>query len=252
VEAEHPHSENKAEADHSPLLNKILFWISAWWSTDRPARAKAHRPEQTHYVKLQFWKDEGSSRCHGSLIGNDLVLTAAHCVQRNWSRALALYGRDFNNAVVITRNDEEPNWFTFTKNNPPDRDSVDIAILKLPQAVTLEEGAVIASIPKQGSCRSSLGPQQAYRGIGFPANEMGVQHTTSSTGGRAAGWGAVIQVDEVVGDKGDSGSPLMSPKDEQIGVLSSRLNGKSYAVALCKYSDAIKAAAHRLSPTGSE
>lgn len=217
-------------------------------STEREGIESAH----TNHVKLLVEGPDWRAPCHGSLVAGDLVLTVSHCLLDDWIRVKSYYGRGFENELVTERNDEKRNWVKFdtdrrlaqidTKQIPP----TDLALIKLPRAVTPEEGTVIAPVPKQDSCATSVGPVQIHQGANMPRNKIGIERTTVSGPYSVKGAGMALETKESLMSPGDSGSPLMTSKGELVGVVSGQGKSHDYAPALCKYSDELNAHARHL------
>lgn len=232
--------------DRAPWWDRFSFWANTWLQAAPPEGYRAFRPEQSSYVKLQSPVGMDYARCHGSLIGDDVVLTAAHCIKPERRTINVYYGRDFGFSKQIVLGAEGTNWVKATAVTDG-ATAADWGLLKLPRPVAPDEGAIIARLPELGDCPGDGDPVQAYRGMGLPPTDMGIQHTKTVN----------VRIDddrymhlssESMADKGDSGSPLMSTKEVQIGVQSAGSDTEDVAVALCRYSDRIKAAAARLTP----
>jgi V8-like Glu-specific endopeptidase len=229
------------------IFRKSLIALQTWLSHNPPPGVKIYKPLQTNYVKIDIWNGLGPAKqCHGSLVADNVVLTAGHCLRGKWDDIMTHYGRDFAHTVAVVRNDAQPNWariYDKEKNMSPD-----LALFRLPAPVRLQEGAIAASIPAQDACKASQGPAQAYRGIGLLSDQMGIQPTKVSGIAFDETWGTTLRTRDKVAVKGDSGSPLMSSDGTQIGVhagstfyAATLAHVESHSVALCAYADAIKA-----------
>lgn len=228
-------------------LRKAVAALETWFSHSPPPDVKIYKPVQTNYVKIDVWQGLGAAKkCHGSLIADNVVLTAGHCLRGNWDSVVTRYGRDFAHAITVVRDDVQANW---ARIHDKDKDmKPDLALIRLPAPVRAEEGAITASIPEQDNCEASLGPAQAYRSIGTLSDQMGIQTTDVSSIAFDEAWGTTLRSNNRTSVRGDSGSPLMSSTQTQIGVHSgsifdsaTRAHIESHAVALCAYADSIKA-----------
>ncbi|CAM3760148.1 hypothetical protein BOSP111201_24030 [Bordetella sputigena] len=232
--------------DRPPLWDRFSFWANEWWAAAPPKGYRGFRPEQSSYVKLQSPTGVNYARCHGSLIGDDVVLTAAHCIKPERRTVNIYYGRDFGFSRRIVLGEEGTNWVK-AKAVPGRGAAADWGLLKLSRPVGADEGAITARLPQHGDCPRDGDTAQAYRGMGLPPSDMGIQHT-KTVNVRVDDGRHLHLSSESVADKGDSGSPLMSTNEVQIGVQSAGSDKHDLAVALCRYSDLIRAAATRLTP----
>jgi hypothetical protein len=245
------HTSHTIHQPHSlrDNLRHAIIAMETWFSHDPPPAVRTYKPLQTNYVKLDIWQGLGAAKkCHGSLIADNVVLTAAHCLRGDWDSIVTRYGRDFAYTATVTRDDVQPNWARIH-----DKDKgmdPDLALFRLPAPVRPQEGAVIAPIPEQGSCNASMGSAHAYRSIGMLSHQMGIQAAEISSIAFDEAWGTTLRSNNKTSVRGDSGSPVMSTDGTQIGVHSGSVfdaathaHIESHAVALCAYADSIKAQA---------
>lgn len=229
---------HSARRKMAPFAKRLIIALCAFMNAQL-ASAQVIEPENTNYVKLNF--NIGNS-CGGSLVSNDLVLTASHCILDSWSYVIVYFGRKFSNNTIVRRDDSTPNFIKLDHHGVP----ADLALIKLEASVAGKPGAEILPFVAQEDCEFKDIVMQAYLRMSgpeqhLPKSEMEIKNVLIDRIGLSAiANGLALISNTPVGVGGDSGSPLMRPDGVQAGVWNGSGGGNSYFAALCKYSDDIK------------
>ena len=213
-------------------------------ATDNPPKTENVASE----VKLNFFRGFYENDCVGTLLTNNLVLTASHCIVDSWvaypQRQLDVqYGNEFRHTVRLYTG-SGPAW----KKLDPE---TDLALIRLASPVKAEDGAEPATLVEACSELPVLdGP---VTGIGYRRmRDDGdylprPQHNTSTIPFVRTGKSALANGKSYISDNGpngrpgDSGGGVFTPEGVLFGVWNGNSGKHDYVSALCVYVDRIRA-----------
>jgi len=194
---------------------------------------------RTYQVSVQ--STSGSHFCGGSIIGDDLVLTAAHCMEGVNGESPDMQVRVGAHSLTDGSGQAIQVAKTYTNQEYPNL-SKDVAVLKLAEKITdknakaiqLADQAFFDANIKAGTMMTVSGWGTLSSGGQMPDKlmEVKVPYVTNETCNDASAYGGQVQDTEMCGGykeggkdscQGDSGGPLVIPHDNgymQVGVVS--------------------------------
>lgn len=213
-------------------------------ATDNPPKTENVASE----VKLNFSSPSDGNLCVGTLLTNNLVITASHCILDGWAanpqrKLAAQYGNKFSHTAGVYTG-SGPAWKKFDP-------ETDLALIRLATPVKAEEGAVPATLVE--ACRELPvldGPVTGieYRRMNDNFDDLPrPQHNTSTIPFVRTGKSALANGKSYISDNGPSGRPgdsgggVFTPDGVLFGVFNGNSGKHDYVSALCVYADRIRA-----------
>lgn len=209
-------------------------------------------------VKLNFTSRQNifssvTNICVGEFVGEDVILTASHCIIDNWindpNRKLEVqYGKNFASSAALYKGGDVQPWIKFDP-------QTDLALIRIDKKVANTADAVPGKLVE--ACGPDPVLEQPITGIEYRRmTDAGTQlprgqHNTSTTTlaritNSALANGKSYNDDNQSGREGDSGGPVFSGDGTLIGTYNGNAGTRGYISVLCVYADRIRAEAENL------
>lgn len=234
----------------------LIFNTTAYAADDPPQADNPPRTENlASVVKLNFYRDSGGygNICVGTLLNDDIVITASHCILDKWATAPdktleVQYGKEFSQTAGLYKGEGRA-WIKFDP-------ETDLALIRIDTSVTGQADAAPATLVDACSTVPVLdGPVTgiAYRRMkALHTSLPTAEHNTSTIAFSRTGNSALANGKSYISDNGphavggDSGGGVFSEDGILFGVFNGTSGKHDYVSALCVYADRIRAESEAL------